>query len=146
MSYQIVNGTSYHIETSKQVIDVLESARLNKTRIRVYYGDVATGKCWHEEHYVTGYVGRSTGISKIPLLIYNKNSIGGCGVLDSCIIKIRKASGGQILFQADNFQHSTFKITPSNVDGYTHEVFIDGELYSRHTSLMAATKLINKMS
>lgn len=97
--YKIVNGTSYDVRTPKEVIEELEKARQSRTRLVVDYGDVETGRSWKEEFDVTGYVGRSTGTSKIPLLVYNSRSFGGGSILDHCIIKISLSKGKKVLYQ-----------------------------------------------
>lgn len=89
--YNVQNGTSYHIETLQQVINVLERARTCRERIIVHYGDTKTGLDWQDTYGTTGYVGRSTGTNKIPLLVYNARSLGGGGILDHCIVKITTA-------------------------------------------------------
>lgn len=88
----IVDGTSYSHDTPQAVIDVLERARTTRIRIRVVYGDRKTGRSWEECHDVSGYVGRSTGQSKIPLLCHNARSMGGGGMLDDSVIAIRYAN------------------------------------------------------
>lgn len=144
--YKVINGTSYHAETSQTVIDWLEYARMNDKRIRVYFGDVATGKCWNEEHDIFGYIGRSTGTNKIPLLIANKRSYGGGALLDHCIIKIKESKGNRVLFQSANFQQPICEVKDSKEPGYTHSLYINGELYSNHKSLKAAQLLQKKLS
>ena len=91
--YKVVDGTSYHKETNDLLIKTLENARKNNIRIVVDYGDVKTGKSWGEQHNITGYVGRSTGSIKIPLLVYNTRSLGGGALLDHCIIKVVTSRG-----------------------------------------------------
>jgi hypothetical protein len=144
--YKVVNGTSYDERTNEKVIAVLESARINRTRVRVYYGNTETGVCFNDEYDILGYIGRSTGTSKIPLLIYNNNSYGGGGLLDHCILKVKESKGGRVLYQAANFKPSTFEIVPSDLPDYSHNVNIDGKLYSRHTSLKKAAALVKKLS
>lgn len=107
--YNVVNGTSYHIETSQKVIEVLERAKSERTRILVDYGDVKTGKSWGEQYDITGTIGRSTGINKIPLLIHNARSLGGGGLLDHCIIKISVSKGKSVLYQ-----HTTYEKAETN--------------------------------
>ena len=97
-SYKEVNGTSYHQETPNEVILILEASRLNKNRLLLDYGDVKTGKSWGESYDIVGHIGRSNGSIKIPLLIHNKRSLGGCGLLDHCIIKISNARGKAVLY------------------------------------------------
>ncbi len=96
--YQIVNGTSYDARTKQEVIDVLETARKNNTRIILDYGDVKTGSSWNETYDITGTLGRSTGKNKISILLYNKRSIGGGAILDHCIIGIKTSKGKKTLY------------------------------------------------
>lgn len=96
--YKEINGTSYHIETSNEVIEVLETCKANKTRIVLDYGDIKTGVSWGEVYDITGTLGRSTGSVKIPILLHNSRSIGGGAILDQCIIGIKESKGGKILY------------------------------------------------
>lgn len=89
-AYRVTNtGTWYHQDTPDAVIEALESARINHTRILLDLGDTTTGESWHEEHDITGYVSRSMGPIKIPILLYNAQSLGGGGILTHCILSIR---------------------------------------------------------
>ena len=90
--YRVVNGTSYDANTSPIVINALEHARTNNIRVIIDYGDIKTGKSWNEIHDISGYVGRSSGQNKIPLLIYNKRSFGGGSILTNCILSIKYAN------------------------------------------------------
>lgn len=87
-----VNGTSYHDDTPEECIKALESARKLGFRIHLDYGCTKTGRSWNEQYEVAGYIGRSLGPQKVPLLIYNKRSIGGGAILDHCILSIRYAN------------------------------------------------------
>lgn len=104
VEYKVVDGTSYHKETPKAVIDVLENSLKTRKRIVLDYGDVKTGKSWGETNDVRGYVGRSTGTIKIPLLVSNSRSHGGGGILDHCILKISESAGGKVLYQIGNYK------------------------------------------
>ena len=100
--YKIVNDTFYKANTNDEIVKVLEWARMDHVRITVDYGDVKTGRSWGEAYDITGYVGRSTGEIKTPLLIHNKRSLGGGGLLDDCILSIKyanKKQGGYIYGQ-----------------------------------------------
>ena len=102
--YQIVNGTAYHKETPKKLVDVLENVRQSRTRIVLDYGDTKSGKSFGEVNDIKGYIGRSTGI-KIPLLIYNSRCFGGGAILDHCILTVKESRGGKVLYSVvDNFQ------------------------------------------
>jgi len=93
-----VNNTSYHIDTNDKVIEVLERCRMNNTRIVIDYGNVETKESWNEVNDISGYIGRSTGSVKIPLLVYNNRSIGGSGILSHCILSIKESKGKKVLF------------------------------------------------
>lgn len=102
--YVIVNGTSYDAETPAEVVKILESYRrqpalhpVDPERLRIFYGDSKTGQIWEDEP-VSGYVSRSTGDVKIPLLIYRKGSTGGEAIMDRCIMRIELSRGKKLLY------------------------------------------------
>ncbi len=109
----IVGGTTYHDETPREIVNILETNRLLRLngygyRLRFYWGDIKTGLDWGEKRGIEGYVGRSTGTSKIPLLIWNSGSMGGCAILDHCIVKIARARGKKVLYQHPKYhEHDT---------------------------------------
>jgi hypothetical protein len=95
----VVDGTYYDAKTPTAVVRALEHARKNGYRIRLAYGDRKTGKDWHERYEVVGYVHRSMGPQKIPILVYNKRAWGGSGIMTDNIVKIsfaNKKDGGLI--------------------------------------------------
>jgi len=108
--HQLDNGTCYSVLTPVRVVEILEKYRNGKTRIRVFYGDQETGRCWMEEYDTMGTIGRSTGRIKIPLLIKTKRSFGGVAILDSAIVKITVKIPGvvtpQIVYQHPKFWQS----------------------------------------
>lgn len=96
ITYQVINGTAYHVETPDVIIKILEDARQSNRhiRLRFCYGDTETGRDWGETCDTAGYIGRSTGSIKIPLLIRKVTSYGGGGLLDHCIVRIEKKVNG----------------------------------------------------
>lgn len=103
--YKIVNGTYYDSNTPVELIKVLENIRNRGTRIKIAYGDQMTGRDWEETHDIAGYIGRSTGQVKIPLLMYNQRSMGGGGILTASIVKIEYANKkqGGVMWQHPNY-------------------------------------------
>ena len=101
--YNVVNGTSYDARTPNEIISVLEQARLTRTRLLFDWGDQNSGKSWGEVYDIRGYVGRSTGSVKIPLLIKTSRSLGGGAILDHCIVKISESKGGKVLYKHANY-------------------------------------------
>jgi len=100
---KIINGTSYNQNTTDNVIEVIENSRLKRIRIKIDYGH-ENGQSWGETNDVIGYVGRSTGTSKIPLLIHNKRSLGGNAILTHCIVRISTSKGNITLYQHKEFK------------------------------------------
>lgn len=108
MKYNIVNGTAYHKNTKPEVTRLLERFRNTGERIRIWYGE--NGKCWHDEYYTIGRIGRSLGQYKIPLLIHNERSLGGPGILEDCIVRIDINRNGikETVYCEDNIQFNQF--------------------------------------
>jgi len=144
--YKFVNGTAYHKETPQRVIDVLEAARREGTRIRLYYGDRKTGRSWHEEYDVLGYVARSTGSVKIPILLFNRRSIGGMAIPTHCIVKIATARGKKTLYQHPQYKDPVVEVRPGDIEEFPYNVYIDGKLYARCLTKAKAEWLRRHMS
>lgn len=146
--YKVENGTSFHIETADKVCSILSNAiaSRHRQRLKLHYGDVATGRDWCEENYTIGYIGRSTGTSKIPLLIHNSKSHGGGAILDHCILKIVDVRTKEVLYQSPNYIAPIVEIKEgSDWPGYTNETWVNGQLYGRHKSLKSAKILKGKL-
>lgn len=91
-------GTWYHDDTPERVIAMLDRARYRGERIRLYYGDTETGRDWGDQ-YSVGYVGRSMGPKKIPILLPLTISTAGGGILCNSIVRIshaNKKNGGDL--------------------------------------------------
>ena len=121
--YKKVGQLSFDSRTPDRVCEILES--YNRTgreqRLRLYYGDTETGRCWMEEHDTIGYIGRSTGSVKIPLLIHNSRSMGGGAILDHCIVKI--TANGHTLYEHPNFNMPEVTVKEN-------AVLFDGDIYA----------------
>ena len=86
------NGTTYEDGTDPAVVQVLEWARTMqpRIRIRIWYGDPQTGLSWGDSE--VGYVGRSCGDLKIPIIVHNNRSTGGGHISERAIIRIAYAN------------------------------------------------------
>jgi hypothetical protein len=151
-TYQLIEDgnnlpLAYKIATSKKVIEVLERCRKNRIRVKLNYGNIQTGKSWNEEHDTIGYVSMSKGYeARFPILVYNERAYGGGSLMDDNVLKITESKGSRVLYEAENFQLSTFEIKESTEAGYTHSLYIGGELYSNHKTERAAKMLLKKLS
>jgi len=145
-TYKEINGTWFNIETPDSVCHVLNNYLHTNKRVKIYLGDVKTGKDWHEEHDTMGTIGRSTGDVKIPLLITTSRSHGGGAILDHCILKIKEIKTGYVPYCAENYIAPTMQIVKSDLPEYEYNLNINGSLYSRHHSLRSAELLKKKLS
>ena len=118
------NKMKFHNETNETVKTLLErlSNEYPRRRVRIWYGDAKTGRSWNEEHDIMGYIGRSTGNDKIPLLVNNVRSLGGGAVLDHCIIRIDDIKTKRTLYKHKNF-HTELLEPTLNKDYSVYEVF-----------------------
>lgn len=164
--YQIVNGTHYDARTPAEIVRVLEQARLHRTRIHLHFGDTESsgdpvsrpakdlGLDWLEEWDCRGGIGRSMGPIKIPLLIANSRSIGGPGILDHCIVRIRAGNNGRDLYRHANYHHGeivlkaeTFVPPVSSADSRSYEAaaYVNGLIHARFKSMEQARRWVNKL-
>lgn len=142
-----VTGTYYYSKTPREVVDVLDRAHGSKARVRIYCGDVATGKAWSEEWHTIGTVGRSTGWLKVPLLVPS-GSTGGSAILDACIVAIQ-ASPHVCLYRHPSLDLGQWTASAethtANRTTYQGAAYRDGELYARCRTLEKARTLCEFM-
>ena len=138
METKELNGFWFNEETDTKVMSVI-SGLTRETRIRVWYGDNKTGKSWDEENDICGYIGRTTGTNKIPILVNNSRSYGGGALSCRSIVKIMETKTKRVLYQHPNFNQSVFTVIDK-------EVFADGEIYGRCKSEKSAQRLADFMN
>jgi len=154
-TYRLENGTSFDSRTPDEVVRVLENARLNRTRLHISLGETEgpqAGRDWLEEWDVAGYVGRSIGPVKVPLLVANRRSLGGGAILDHAIVRIRTSSGGRVLWQHPAYHHGSLEIRqkaqpvelPDN-RVLTVDVFRDQELHASFENHEKARSWVRKL-
>lgn len=150
--YQIVSGTYFDVRTPIEVINVLEKARLNRTRLHISLGDAVTGRDWLEEYGCFGFVGRSMGPSKVPLILPLSRSIGGAAILDHCIVRIRLSSGGKVLWSHPKYHHGTIEVSqkeqPVTLDdgrSLLIDVLRDGQVQAAFESVAKAMRYVQKL-
>jgi hypothetical protein len=122
--------------TPTKVQSMLENARKNRsdnrnqgTILRLFLGDPETGRDWCEEWDVVGFIGRSTGSQKVPLLIeplwssYGdlESAEGGGAISTDGILRIIEFNTGNELYRHPKYQLPAFTIHAVEADK-THPI------------------------
>lgn len=121
--YKVCNGTFYSAEALDGAVLALEYARVNKIRIRIFYAYKTTEEkergvkdsefdvleVWNDEYNCIGYLGRSNGNIKIPILLSSSSSRYGSPILDSRTVLV-KTTVGKVLFLADGLKFPEWKV------------------------------------
>jgi hypothetical protein len=134
--------TWFNPETPEAVRVVLERARLQHSRLRLFFGDTNTGRDWLNEYGVVGTIGRSMGITKIPLLISNSRSSGGLAVLDSSIVRIIDCVSRRELYRHPLYHVPAFVMSPSDIAGYETAVLVEETTHARFKTRASAERWI----
>ncbi len=150
--FKVVNGTYFDVRTPIEVINVLEKARLNRTRLHISLGDSESGRDWLEEFECFGFIGRSTGSIKVPLILPLSRSIGGGAILDHCVVRIRHSSGGRVLYQHPEYHHGKTefrqKEQPIVLDDRRSllvDVLRDGQVQAAFETVAKAHRYVQKL-
>jgi hypothetical protein len=143
--------TLYDPNTPSKLTSVLEEARRNKTRLRLFYGDRETGRDWNEENDIEGYLGRTMGSIHAPILLKTKSSSGGGIILSACIVKVVATTTKHILWQHARYHILPFTIADapnenSATSEWPIEVLRAGEVHARFKNRQNAEKYIRKMT
>ena len=99
------NHTYFEPNTASKVANILEHYRKERKPIRLFLGNTETGQDWYEENDVVGYVGRSCGTKKVPLLI-DPGENGGTAILCSSIVKLMDVQGNDVLWTHPKYKNS----------------------------------------
>lgn len=125
--------------TNPAVCKILENYRQSRARLRLFFGDAATGRDWMEENDTIGTVGRSTGSQPIPLLIKSTGSLGGGAILDHCIVKIMDVKTKTTLYQHPQYHQPTLKVVNG---GYCWDVLANGAGHASFKTEAAARRYV----
>ena len=100
-NFKAVDGVSFFEGTNESVINILLDAMKHKDRIRIFLGDAKSGTDWLDDYQTIGTIGLSHGPAKVPLLIHNIRSNGGCAILTDSIVKITRNK--KVIYQHPNY-------------------------------------------
>lgn len=123
------DGTHYPAGVPDELIQVLESARLNEKRVRLFYGDPKTGIDFLEQHDIIGRIGRTGGIVKSPILLMRENSSGGPLIPVDIVLKVTDANTKKVLYQHPLYKEPEF-IVQKNESNKTYNVIYNGQTHA----------------
>ena len=128
-----------------KIEQVLESLYQSRKRIRLWFGDVESGRAWDEEYDVIGRVGKS-GKNHF-ILLHNSRSTGGFSILKDCIVKIRTIERNRkvVVYEHPTFNKPLFKVVGNTVESNCglHDEYV---LYGRCRDEQSAIRLANFMN
>lgn len=97
---QVLHDTWYHKNTPKDLVRLLDALYQTKQRVMLVYGNIFTGVPWDLDanNSNRGFIGKSSGSKRVPLLVKTSRSPGGDAILDLYILQIRDSRGGKVLY------------------------------------------------
>lgn len=138
-------ATTFEPHTPDPVIAILEDARNRQSRLRLYYGNRETGRDWNDENDVLGYIGRSMGPIRAPLLIKTRASRGGFAILTAHIVRIQSARDKRVLWEHATYHSLPFALGPSVHDGFVEAVYRDGQMHAQFNKPGDAAKFMDRI-
>lgn len=134
------SGTFYHDTTPPEIVSALDHAMKTKSRVRVFYGDRATGRDWLEENDVTGTVGRSTGQVPIALLLPSSRSSGGGAILTDSVVRL--VVGGREVYRHPAYHQPSIEVARGQDERLPWAAMVDRQVHAQFKSEAAATRWV----
>lgn len=131
---------NFEPNTPDEVRRVLTDAMRSGQRVRIFCGEPDTGEAWAEEWGTVGYVGRTTGPLRSPLLVANSRSVGGDLIMTSRVVGIM-GQGGAWLYRHPKLNLGAWTVEPSDLAGYPFSVKRDGETHANMKTEAKAERL-----
>lgn len=129
--YKVYEDVWYNIDTCNDVIYALENARRYNQRIHIFFcypeeKDVPTDwgskfsakEIWLEEYDTIGRMGRSSGSTRVPLLIKSSSAYGGGAIITDRIGLIIDTKMKKVLYHMDGLFFPALKIEETE-EGFT---------------------------
>ena len=118
------NKLETYDNVNEALMSLIVRAWKYKFRIRVFYGDIHTGRSWNEEYDVMGTIGRTTGSIKVPILLRRKDSYYGGALLLSSVIRVDDIEDKKTLWKLPNFHVEPMEIVyyPDDPNGLSYNV------------------------
>jgi len=116
--------TWYNTETDPKLVHALNAAYRNSRLVRIFLGNRETGLDWCEENNVTGFIGRSSGTFKVPLLLeaYRTGSASfesagyGDPINTTAVLRIVEVLSQKELYRHPKYRAPSFKVKGASED------------------------------
>lgn len=125
------------IKCEREINNLAHRNAAHKVRVRVFCGDLTTGKAYAEEWGTIGefYLSQRTKAS-LPYPCF-----AGRKADPAAIVAIYCIDSQFWVFRHPDFSTGTWTVAPSNQPGYEMAVYHDGELYANCRSMDEAMRL-----
>lgn len=128
------NATLFSPDTPQEVQSVLNQAISTRARIRVVFGDPETGRDSLEEYDVIGYVSRTTGALKSPILVHNRASFGGVLMSTDRILRIVDVKTRRDLYRCPTYKVPEVQYKTGDAEGLEFEAWVNDSCIARFKS------------
>lgn len=130
----------YHPRTPAQARQALETARIARYRVRLYYGDPATGRDAMEIVNTVGYIGRRGHDLPLPVLLAQPGDRHGTRIHSAALVRVAALDHHVDLWQHPRYHLPRLDCAPL-LDGQAR-VVIDGTLDVDFNNDREATKYL----
>ena len=89
-----------------------------------------------------GYISRSMGTSKVPLLVYNRQSMGGGALLCNCIVKAVDVESKRVLYQHPDYHQPAYTIETNLAESLPYRVCANDKNVANFKSAKAASNWV----
>ncbi len=116
----------YHPRTTREVRLALENARINRLRVRLFFGDPATGLDRMELADTVGYIGHQGAELQHPVLLAKPGDRHGVRIHDAAVVRITAVDHHCALYQHRHYHLPVLNYVPL-LSGQTR-VVVDGQM------------------
>jgi hypothetical protein len=134
------SGTSYEAGTPPEISGIIDQEMDSNNRLRLFYGNTETGNDWNEEFHTIGYVSRSSGKVKVPILLPHADSKKGITILTTHIVKIIKINNSRRGSDVVLYQHPEY--SPGRIERSGNIVFRNGISHAKFLSPKKAQQYV----
>jgi hypothetical protein len=112
--------------------------------VRLFLGDPETGRDWGEGNDVCGYIGRSMGRIKVPLMLATRHSTGGPAILTGNVLRI--LVNGREVYRHPKYCAPAWETKDDGPADLPFQVLRDGIVHARFRTEASRTRWLDYMT